>query len=105
MFNSKLGYKLNNTINEFETLAIMCGLNKEDRLISVTFMLKGESLSNYATIMKKFQTYEDAVEKKRTWYNSKENRTRIPKNGTNRHYQKPRKKNKMNQRQAFSKNL
>lgn len=68
---------LDNSINIFETLAIMCELNEEEKLKSIPVMLRGDALSFYATNVKKSKSYDEAMNLLRKWYNSEDKKARI----------------------------
>lgn len=67
---------LDNTIGVFSTLATMCQLTPEEKVMAIPVMLAGDALSYYSNQAREEDTFESAMGALRAWYNSDEKKAR-----------------------------
>lgn len=60
---------LDNCINVFRTLAVMCDIIEYNQLKSVPVMLGGDSWNFYSKQVRFCATFDEAMMKMRDWYN------------------------------------
>ena len=68
---------LDNCINVYNTLALMCEVTPQDKMKAIPVMLTGDALNYYANNSKSCSTFDNAISMLRKWYNSDDRKARI----------------------------
>ena len=76
-FSGNWDEDLDNCLNIFNTLAVMCEVTEHEKLKAIPIMLTGDALNYFSNNSRACNSFDDAMKTLREWYNSDDKKSRI----------------------------